>query len=75
MRSARTPEGDGMHEPHLLPIARAARMAGMTPRTLRRRIAAGDVAAMTDPRDRRRKLIRLDDLRHYLGEVPMAHPA
>ncbi len=60
-------------KPQLVPIGHAAHLSGMSQRTLRRRIAAGEVATLTDPRDRRRKLVRMDDLRRYLGEVPMAH--
>ncbi len=60
-----------MTEPNLVSIDRAAIMAGMNERTFRRRIAAGELPTLTDCRDRRRKLVRLDDLRKYLGEVPM----
>ena len=58
-----------MTEPNLVSIDRAASMAAMNERTFRRRVAAGEIATLTDPRDRRRKLVRLDDLRKYLGEV------
>ncbi len=60
-----------MAEPNLVSIDQAATLAGMNERTLRRRIAAGELPTMIDVRDKRRKLIRLDDLRKYLGEVPM----
>ena len=60
-----------MTEPKLVSIDRAATLAGMNQRTFRRRVASGELVTLTDPRDRRRKLVRLDDLRKYLGEVPM----
>jgi sugar lactone lactonase YvrE len=66
-------KGDGMSEPQLLTIDRAAVMAGMNERTFRRRIAAGEMPTLISPIDRRRKLIRLDDLRRYMGEVPIKH--
>jgi hypothetical protein len=61
--------GNDLSEPKLLTIDRAAILAEMNERTFRRRIAAGELPTLTDPRDRRRKLVRLDDLRKYLGEV------
>ena len=65
------PGGFAMAEPKLVSIDRAATLAGMNERTFRRRVAAGEVVTLTDPRDRRRKLVRLDDLRNYLGEVDL----
>lgn len=64
-----------MSEPQLLTIDRAAIVAGMHQRTLRRRIAAGELVTLKDPRDRRKKLIRLADLQKYLGDLPMQHAA
>ncbi len=60
-----------MSEPNFVHIDRAAILAEMNERTFRRRIAAGELPTLTDPRDRRRKLVRVDDLRKYFGEVPM----
>jgi hypothetical protein len=53
----------------LVTIDRAEAVSGINRRTIRRRIAAGELPAVIDPRDRRRKLIRTTDLRKYLGEV------
>lgn len=56
----------------VLTIDRAATVAEMSARTLRKRIAEGAIPALVDPRDRRRKLIRTADLKKYLGrEVPL----
>ena len=55
----------------LLTIDRAAAVSGITERTIRRRIAQGELPALISPIDKRRKLIRVSDLRRYLGEVPM----
>ena len=59
----------------LVTLDRASDLTGVTVRTLRRRLAAGELPAVIDPRDRRRKLIRTTDLRKYLGEVPMRNVA
>jgi excisionase family DNA binding protein len=53
----------------LLRLEEAAAASGITPRTIRRRVANGEIPAVIDPRDRRRKLIRITDLRRYVGEV------
>jgi len=52
-------------------IAQAAELAGMRERTLRRRIVAGQIPTSKDPRDMRRKLILVADLRRYLGTVEL----
>ena len=59
----------------LLTLDRAAEVSGITVRTIRRRLAAGELPAVVDPRDRRRKLVRTTDLKRYLGEVPMKNAA
>jgi hypothetical protein len=60
-----------MNECQLVTIVEATELAGMRERTFRRRVASGEVATVSDPRDRRRKLVRLDDLRQYMGELPL----
>jgi hypothetical protein len=45
-----------------LPLAEAARLAGMSRFTLRQRILSGEVIAYDDWRDRRRRLIAARDL-------------
>lgn len=60
-----------MKEHKIVTIVEAAELAEMRERTFRRRVASGEVVTLTDPRDKRRKLVRLDDLRHFLGDVPM----
>ena len=55
----------------VLLLPQAAEAAGMNLRTLRRRLAQGDIPALVDPRDKRRRLIRVTDLKKYLGEVGM----
>ncbi len=60
-----------MKERELVTIVQAAELAEMKSRTFRRRIASGELATLSDPRDRRRKLVRLDDLRQYMGELPL----
>ena len=59
----------------LLTIDKAADMSGITVRTIRRRLAAGELSAVIDPRDKRRRLIRTADLKRYLGELPMRNAA
>lgn len=59
----------------LLTLDRAADVSGITERTLRRRIAHGELPAIVSPHDRRRKLIRATDLRKLLGEVPLRKAA
>ena len=51
----------------VLLLPQAAKAAGMTPRTLRRRLAQGDIPAYVDPSDKRRKLVRVADLKRYMG--------
>ncbi len=43
-------------------VAEAARRLGVGPRTLRRRLRSGELATWGDPLDRRRILLRVDDL-------------
>jgi len=60
-----------MNEPRLVPINEAAALAGMNPRTLRRRVSDSSIETVRDPRDRRVKLIRIVDLERYMGEMPL----
>lgn len=53
----------------LLRIEDAAKVAAMPDRTIRRRIRAGVLPTVQDPRDNRRKLIRPADLSRMLGET------
>jgi len=57
-----------MNEPNLVGIDQAATLAQINPRTFRRRIAAGEIPTIRSFRDRRVKLIRLDDLKRFMGE-------
>lgn len=54
-----------------LTVHEAAARLGCSPRTLRRRIAAGEIIAAADPVDRRRRYLTADELRRWLG--PRAH--
>ncbi|MDP9355940.1 MAG: hypothetical protein M3R02_11805 [Chloroflexota bacterium] len=49
----------------LVPMAEAARRAGVSTATIRRRIAAGELVAYGTPLNRRERLIRLEDLTRY----------
>lgn len=51
----------------LLTIDGAAQRAGMSRRTITRRIHAGELPTRVDPRDRRRKLVHVSDLRKLVG--------
>ncbi len=55
----------------LLTVPEAAEATGMTPRTLRRRIAAGELSAIVDPRDRRRHLLKIVDLKRNIAPVEL----
>jgi len=48
-----------------LPLNEAAKRLGISGFTIRRRIAAGELAVWVDPLDRRRRLIRRRDLDRY----------
>ncbi len=48
----------------------ACRRSGLSERNLARRIADGEIPAFRDPRDRRWRLIRIDDLPDLVGVVP-----
>ena len=52
----------------VLTLDRAAIALGMPARTIRRRIAEGQIPAYVDPRDRRRKLVRIVDLKNFVGD-------
>ncbi len=58
-----------MNEPKLVKIHEAAVLADMNLRTFRRRVSDSTIPTIRDPRDLRRKLIRVSDLREYCGEV------
>ncbi len=52
-----------MTEPtELLPVTAAARRFGVSEPTFRRRVRERDVPIFADPRDRRRKLVRVADV-------------
>jgi hypothetical protein len=57
-----------MSEPNFVSINQAATLAGMNRRTLRRRLAAGELPTIRSFRDHRMKLIRVEDLRRFMGE-------
>lgn len=59
----------------LVTLNRASDLTGITVRTLRRRLAAGELPAVIDQRDRRRKLVRTTDLKKILGGMPMRNAA
>ena len=51
-------------------VAEAARRLGVAPKTLRRRIRSGALATWGDPLDRRRILVRVDDLDRFGAPRP-----
>lgn len=52
-----------MTEPtELLPVTDAARRFGVSEPTFRRRVRDGNLPLFADPRDRRRKLVRIADV-------------
>ena len=57
-----------MNEPKLLTIDSAAAYAEMTKRTFRRRLSAGEIPTIRSYADRRVKLIRLEDLKRFMGD-------
>lgn len=46
----------------LVPISEAIRRTGLSHETIRKRIVSGELPHWIDGRDRRRKLVRVDDL-------------
>ena len=60
-----------MTEPEFVTFLEAARLVGVTDRTLRRRVRAGDLTAFLNPLDRRERLVRLADLRTYATPQPL----
>lgn len=58
----------------LIPVTIAARTFGVSEPTFRRRIREGVIPLFTDPRDKRRKLIRAADL-DRLGTSQRLGPA
>ena len=51
-------------------VAEAARRLGVGPKTLRRRIRAGELPTWGDPLDQRRILIRVDDIDRFGAPRP-----
>ena len=58
----------------LAPSGEAARIAGLSPNAISRRIKEGAIAAWIDPSDRRVRLVDLDELDRYLATPqPVRH--
>ena len=53
-------------------LAEAAGRLGISGRSLRRRILAGELTAWTCPRDRRTKLVKADDVERLATPRPIA---
>ncbi len=62
-------------EAEYIAVDEAARRRGLAPRTLRRRIAAGELPLYRDGVDRRRRLVRLSDLDELIRPRPIARRA
>ncbi|MCA9091140.1 MAG: hypothetical protein KDA90_21160 [Planctomycetaceae bacterium] len=54
-----------------IPLSKAAKRIGVHTDTLRRRLEGSDVTLFEDPRDLRRKLVRLDDLDRIFATRPI----
>ena len=54
-----------------LPIGQAARLLGVSPFLLRRRIAAGELATFEHPLDKRVRLVARRDLERYPSPRPL----
>lgn len=50
-----------------IPLSTAARLVGVSPSTLCRRVSSGEISAITPPTDRRVRLLAVDDLRRIFG--------
>lgn len=61
-----------MADPAFVPTDEAARRAGLTERTMRRRIASGEIPVFKAPYDRRIRLIRAEDLYRLASPVPVS---
>ncbi|MDP9355881.1 MAG: hypothetical protein M3R02_11500 [Chloroflexota bacterium] len=57
----------------LVPMAVAAKRAGVSTATLRRRVAAGELAVYASGFNRRERLVRLEDLNRF-GEPRLIAP-
>ncbi len=64
-----------MPEATLIPIEEAAKLRGLAPRTLRRRIAAGELTLYRDGADRRKRLLNLAELEALTQPQPIKHRA
>jgi hypothetical protein len=51
-------------------VDEAAQRTGMTPRAIDRRIGAGEISSFRDPRDRRHRLVAIEDLDQLMDVVP-----
>ncbi len=56
----------------LIPMAEAAKRAGVSTATLRRRAASGELVVYGSPLNRRERLVRLEDLAKYAEPRPIA---
>ena len=57
----------------LAPSGEAARLAGLSPNAISRRIKEGAIAAWVDPSDHRVRLVDLDELDRYLASPQPVH--
>ncbi len=56
----------------LIPMTEAAKRAGVSTATLRRRAASGELVVYGSPLNRRERLVRLEDLTKYAEPRPIA---
>ncbi len=59
----------------LVPMHEAAKRAGISETTLRRRAAAGEITLYRSDLNRRERLVRLEDLTKYAEPRPIARPS
>ncbi len=59
----------------MVPMHEAAKLAGVSTTTLRRRAAAGELPVYASSLNRREKLIRLEDLNRYGEPRPIIQPS
>ena len=59
----------------LVPVHEAAKRAGVSEATLRRRAAAGEIVFYGSPLNRRERLVRLADLTKYAEPRPITRPS
>ena len=54
-----------------VPLAQVARLTGLHPRAVDRRIAEGVVQLFVDPFDRRRRLVHREDVQRFVELIPV----